>query len=319
MYGILKSEGSPIGFRPREHSYASGTWDVFWYEKNLQGDVISVYNNAGTKLVSYKYDARGNFSKTSHNSGSSTRGWYNPITYRGYYYDGDLSFYVLGTRYYDPATGRFLSPDAYDVVSVTPMALTDKNLYAYCDNNPVVREDGDGEFWTAILIGAAIGAVINASVSVISQKITRRNVNWVEVGISAVAGALSGAIATTGIGALGAGAINAAIDGTEYLVTQSINGEAIDETMFFATMVVSGITAGKGLNYPKLKGVYKQSQKVLATAVSPKKIAMYSAKLTNVKKDIGRYLLDAARDGAIAIGYNWTVNQHTVDQWGFMR
>ena len=26
-------------------------------------------------------------------------------------------------------------------------ALTDKNLYAYCDNNPVVRKDTGGEYW----------------------------------------------------------------------------------------------------------------------------------------------------------------------------
>ena len=41
--------------------------------------------------------------------------------------------------------------NAYDVVSVTPMALTDKYLCAYRDNNPVVREDGGGEFWDYIV------------------------------------------------------------------------------------------------------------------------------------------------------------------------
>ena len=30
------------------------------------------------------------------------------------------------------------------------MALTDKNLFAYCDNNPIVRADGDGEFWDTV-------------------------------------------------------------------------------------------------------------------------------------------------------------------------
>lgn len=39
---------------------------------------------------------------------------------------------------------------------VTPYALTDKNLFAYCDNNPVMRVDGDGEFW---LISIGIGFV----------------------------------------------------------------------------------------------------------------------------------------------------------------
>lgn len=43
------------------------------------------------------------------------------------------------------------------------MALTDKNLYAYCDNNPVMRVDEDGEFWLTALIGGAIGAIVGAS------------------------------------------------------------------------------------------------------------------------------------------------------------
>jgi hypothetical protein len=25
--------------------------------------------------------------------------------------------------------------------------VTDKNLYAYCDNNPIMREDSSGDFW----------------------------------------------------------------------------------------------------------------------------------------------------------------------------
>ena len=50
----------------------------------------------------------------------------------------------------DTATGRFLSPDTTSVLTATPMALTDKNLYAYCDNNPITRVDHGGEFWESI-------------------------------------------------------------------------------------------------------------------------------------------------------------------------
>jgi len=32
----------------------------------------------------------------------------------------------------------------------TPMAFTDKNLYAYCDNNPVMRVDNGGQFWDTV-------------------------------------------------------------------------------------------------------------------------------------------------------------------------
>ena len=128
--------------------YAEDDWDIFWYEKNLQGDIVAVYSEAGTKLVSYTYDAWGNFNSTYHNgSSSSTIIGKNPFLYRGYYYDRDLKLYYLNARYYDPVVGRFISADYPDVVLSTPNALTDKNLFAYCDNNPVMRTDGDGQFW----------------------------------------------------------------------------------------------------------------------------------------------------------------------------
>ena len=64
-----------------------------------------------------------------------------------YYYSQETGFYYLQSRYYDPEVGRFISPDSTDVLTATPMALTDKNLYAYCDNNPVNRTDDGGMFW----------------------------------------------------------------------------------------------------------------------------------------------------------------------------
>ena len=47
-------------------------------------------------------------------SAANTIGTLNPIRYRGYFYDNDLGFYLLETRYYDPETGRFINAD--DVV-----------------------------------------------------------------------------------------------------------------------------------------------------------------------------------------------------------
>ena len=68
--------------------------------------------------------------------------------------------YYLNSRYYDPAVGRFISQDNAEVLTASPAALTDKNLYSYCDNNPVMRVDNGGEFWiTSMLIGAVVGAV----------------------------------------------------------------------------------------------------------------------------------------------------------------
>ena len=80
----------------------------------------------GTKLVSYSYDAWGNFEATYQN-GATQSTLYNPFVYRGYYYDCDLGLYYLNSRYYDSNTGRFISADNIDVICSTPNALTDKN------------------------------------------------------------------------------------------------------------------------------------------------------------------------------------------------
>ena len=128
-------------------SYAEDAWDVYWYEKNLQGDIVAVYNDAGTKLISYEYDAYGRSRSLQYNGGYSTTAVKNPFRYRGYYYDEDIGLYYLNSRYYDAYTGRFISADVSGVITATPNGLTDKNLYAYCDNNPVMRRDDGGQFW----------------------------------------------------------------------------------------------------------------------------------------------------------------------------
>ena len=56
----------------------------------------------------------------------------------------------LNSRYYDASVCRFLSPDSAGILEASPMGLSDKNLYAYCDNNPVMRRDDGGMFWDTV-------------------------------------------------------------------------------------------------------------------------------------------------------------------------
>ena len=49
--------------------------------------------------------------------------------------------YYLNTRYYDPNVGRFLSPDT---ILGANGGLLGYNLYAYCNNNPVMFSDPSG-------------------------------------------------------------------------------------------------------------------------------------------------------------------------------
>lgn len=48
---IYDANGSPIGMRYRAASYANDVWDTFIFEKNLQGDVVAIYDEYGTLLV----------------------------------------------------------------------------------------------------------------------------------------------------------------------------------------------------------------------------------------------------------------------------
>lgn len=50
-----------------------------------------------------------------------------------------------------------LNEDDTDVLDNTLDDLTDKNLFTYCDNNPVNRSDEDGYFWETILDIGSIG------------------------------------------------------------------------------------------------------------------------------------------------------------------
>ena len=57
---VYDEAGSPIAFKYRTTGYAIGAFDSYVFEKNLQGDIIAIYNTSGTSVATYKYDAWGN-------------------------------------------------------------------------------------------------------------------------------------------------------------------------------------------------------------------------------------------------------------------
>ena len=84
----------------------------------------------------------------------------NPYRFKGYYYDEETGMYYLKSRYYQPEICRFISADNEDVLIDTHVDLANKNLYLYCDNNPISRLDETGDVWQAALAG---GWVIGGS------------------------------------------------------------------------------------------------------------------------------------------------------------
>ena len=132
---------------------------VYYYVLNLQGDVIGLINTSGTYVAQYAYDAWGKVI-----SSSGTLADINPLRYRGYYYDSETGFYYLGSRYYDPAIKRFINADNETVVITNTASISDKNLFSYCDNNPVVRKDSSGKAWETafdiISLGSSVADVV---------------------------------------------------------------------------------------------------------------------------------------------------------------
>ena len=90
----------------------------------------------------------------------------NPFRYRGYYFDVETGWCYLNARYYDPNVGRFISPDCY--VS-TGQGLLGHNMFAYCNNNPVIRKDPSGQFWITALVLTAVVLVCAVTLSGCSQ------------------------------------------------------------------------------------------------------------------------------------------------------
>ena len=145
--------GSPIGFQYRDGSYSRDDWDVFWYQKNLQGDIIAIYDNTGTRKTTYSYTAWGH---TIYGR-SLPIDFDNPFTYRGYYYDHDLHLYYLNSRYYDSTNCRFINAD-----SALYHQMLGYNMFAYCNNDPVNYVDYSGKnagvlgWWFGIAGGIAL-------------------------------------------------------------------------------------------------------------------------------------------------------------------
>lgn len=104
-------------------------WTTFYHGGIKNGDSQS--NTSESVTGSIQYDAFGNVT-------SSSGTWSGPFAYGGpygYQSDPDSGLKLLGHRYYDSSTGRFLTRDPIQ---------DGRNWYSYCDNNPLSFADING-------------------------------------------------------------------------------------------------------------------------------------------------------------------------------
>ena len=102
-----------------------------YYYKNAHGDVTAVADDNQNVTQTYTYDAFGNQLSQSNNDT-------NPFRYCGEYFDTESNQIYLRNRYYDTATGRFITEDPI---------RDGANWYGYCGNNPIAYVDPNGTYY----------------------------------------------------------------------------------------------------------------------------------------------------------------------------
>lgn len=185
----------------------------YYYVRNTQGDIISIITKNGDEVARYTYDAWGNHEVIS--TSPSNIGSINPFRYRGYYYDSETKLYYLNTRYYDPEVGRFISQD--NISYLVSDEINGLNLYAYCDNNPVMNIDPNGtswwsDFWGGVkdffdnpITQAVIGGLIIVGLGIATILTLGAAAPITGLAASMVVGAFWGAVASATFGAISGG------------------------------------------------------------------------------------------------------------------
>ena len=241
----------------------------YYYIRDGLMTITGLVDANGTAVVNYRYDSWGTVTGIS-GSMAGTLGKDNPYRFKGYYYDEETGMYYLKSRYYQPEICRFISADTIEVLDCQG-DLNDKNLYAYCDNNPVMRVDTGGQIWITLGImaaGGGIGMVIGAASSAITQYMFNGEINWKSVGVAAVGGFVSGAVAASPLGLTGQIGVGAAVGAVSYVADCKVNGSAlkVDELAVSAAAgAVSGGIGGSGANqYKALSNTIKTASKTTA-------------------------------------------------------
>lgn len=118
----------------------------------------------------------------------------------------ETGFYYLQSRYYDPEIRRFISADNLDLSPLFPARQL--NLYAYCNNNPVMYCDPTGHFHilafvlgiTALVgMGLTIGGVASGNNTMPAIGLTMAVPALISGGMAIVAG-IGGATLTGIVG-----------------------------------------------------------------------------------------------------------------------
>jgi len=205
--------------------------------------------------------------------------------YTAHVSDRDTALVYMQARYYDPASGKFLSVDPIAPEAGNSFSF---NRYAYANNNPYKFVDPDGRF-----VQLFLGGLIGAAVEIAAQKITNPNasINWTSVGVSAAVGAATGGVASVARAAAVRGAItfsqavtrtavaNAAISAAGSATDSAANGEKPSAGKMVVAAVIGG-TLGYGAGRIANAEAITLQKMAAAPVTSPQAIGAHIAATT---------------------------------------
>ena len=266
----------------------------YFYVKNAQGDVTGLVNASGTRVVTYTYDAWGN-PLTTTGSMAATLGAQNPLRYRGYVYDTETGLYYLQSRYYNPSWGRFINADDTTLLLSSPgKAHWDKNVFAYCDNNPLNRVDEDGECWN-IIIGGIVGGIVSGASTIVNDAIMGRETTAGSVLKSVFVGAATGVV-SAGLSSVDVAAKTVAVASGlltcfgNYFIAGSSLSEALiagfttAAAAYLSTRIVAEVASGKTLIEGVINFNVSSSIETVSSTVRGIYVGIRSKKNTQTKK-----------------------------------
>ena len=166
-------------------------------------------------------------------------------------FDAVLNMYYAKARFYDADNRRFtavdpiLDPSQYDLREYVtdPMQLVQ---YLYVKDNAVNWIDPDGEFSLAA-IGAFAGMAFSAATTAVRTYKEDGKVNFAKVAVSAVEGAITGALVASPLSKVAVGVVSGVVSAASSIAQDTIdikNGKSISTAQVVSHAVVSGVTSG---------------------------------------------------------------------------
>ena len=268
-YFVYDNDGKLLyterGNEKHDYVYANGklwceivtkgsTKKTYYHHTDHLGTTVCITDSTGKVVWEWTESAFGDIIKNTNNN-------FTP-NFTGKFLDENTGLYYFHARWYDSEIGRFVTEDP---------ARDGRNWFVYCENNPLIYVDPDGNTpLISGLIGAGIGSIVGvAAVGV--QAAMGAEVTTADVIGGIVAGAVTGGILgatgnyalakTTGKVAVAAtnaaaGALGGAIGNLakQKVLIDSGEQEGLDCIDLAADTVIGG-TLGAALSGAKVPGV----------------------------------------------------------------